>query len=78
VFFFCGFTPLAKHEARAFIGSMKESEEIVFTVDGEDAFGDFGNPEWVAKMLKKAKEAEERRKRAALEKRPKVETADAP
>jgi hypothetical protein len=29
-------------------------------------------------MLKKAKEAEERRKRAALEKRPKVETADAP
>ncbi len=75
---FCGFTPLAKHEGKTLIGGMKDSDKIVYTLDGEDAFGDFGNPEWVAKMLKKAKEAEERRNRTASEKRPKVETADAP
>jgi hypothetical protein len=33
---------------------MSEPDEIVATLDGDDAFPDFGNPEWVKKMMEKA------------------------
>jgi hypothetical protein len=33
---------------------MKESEEIVIVIDGEKPTPDFGNPEWVAGILKKS------------------------
>ncbi len=33
---------------------MKDSKDIGIVIDGEGVFGDFGNPEWVAALLKKA------------------------
>ena len=30
---------------------MKKSEKPYLIIDGDDAFPDFGNPEWVEKML---------------------------
>ena len=33
---------------------MKDSKDIGIVIDGEGVFGDFGNPKWVAEMLKKA------------------------
>jgi hypothetical protein len=47
---------------------MSKRDEIVATLDGDDAFPDFGNPEWVAKIMK---EAEARKAAAAASERSK-------
>lgn len=49
---------------------MKKSEKPYMVIDGEDAFPDFANPEWVKQMLAKAE------KRAAQ--RPKPEKSQQP
>lgn len=52
---------------------MKKSEKPYIVLDGEDAFPDFANPEWVKQMLAKAEE------RAALRPQPKKsQKSDAP
>ena len=35
---------------------MKDSEEIVIVIDGEDPMPDFANPKWVAEILKKSEQ----------------------
>lgn len=48
--------------------AMKKSEEPYMVIDGEDAFPDFANPEWVKRMLAKAeKRAAQRPKSKANE-----------
>jgi hypothetical protein len=33
---------------------MSKRDEIIITLDGDGAFPDFGNPEWVRQMMEKA------------------------